>query len=150
VRRWWRDAVRARDEAKQSAAFAQQEKEWAEQETGRAEHEKERAQENFDAAKKTVDELIFDIVQELKEIVGVRALTVQRILETAKRTIDALIRTAPGDLELRRSRSAMLSNFGDLYRHTGDLARALQAYEDRVVRRAWPRGGRSGQCRLAG
>src|SRR4051794_21887306 len=99
----------------------------------RAEQEKTRAEANFAAAKQTVNDLIFDVAQGLQDVVGMRAETVRRILQTVERTINNLVLGAPSDLDLQRSRSVMLNNFGDVYRRTGDLARALQAYEEALT-----------------
>ncbi len=93
----------------------------------RAVQETERADRNFTAAKQTVDGLIFNIAQGLSGVVGMRVNTIRKILDTVQKTIDQLIRTAPDDPQLLRSRAAMFNNFATTYVAAGDLLDATAA-----------------------
>jgi tetratricopeptide (TPR) repeat protein len=79
------------------------------------------AERNFEAAKATVDGLIFNIAQGLRDIAGMRVETTRRILETAKGTMDKLLAAAPNDARLLRSKSAMLDEFATTYLAAGGL-----------------------------
>ncbi len=92
-----------------------------------AEAQKQIAERNFAAAKTTVDGLIFNIAQGLRDVAGVRVETIRKILETAQRTIDGLLATAPDDARLLRSKAAMLNNFASTYLEAGDLKDAASA-----------------------
>jgi eukaryotic-like serine/threonine-protein kinase len=94
-------------------------------ESRRAEH---RAQTSLSAAKQAVDGLIFDVAQGLQNVEGMRAESLRKILETAERTMTDLVRSAPDDVDLQRSRAAMFLNFGDIYEKSASLG-ALDYYE---------------------
>src|ERR1700738_2617883 len=98
-----------------------------------AKSEATRAERNFGAAKSTVDAVIFDLAQGLRDVHGMSAETVRKILETARATFEQLAISAPDDLTLQRSRSVMLTEFGNTYLTLGDLAQALKAYRDGLV-----------------
>ena len=101
----------------------------ASQQTSLAEKQKEKAERLFEAARGTVDSLIVQISQALETMAGLQERSVvQHILETIETTIGALVRQAPEDLGLRRSRSAMLMNFGDIYVSSGQTQAGLAAY----------------------
>ena len=55
---------------------------------------------------------------------GMRVESVRRILDAAQTMMDELARAAPDDLELQRSRAAMLTEFATTYLRAGDLTRA--------------------------
>ena len=93
----------------------------------RAELETKRADRNFAAAKQTVNGLIFNIAQGLSGVVGMRVDTIRKILDTVQKTIDQLIKTAPDDPQLLRSRAAMYNNFVTTYLAAGDLLDATAA-----------------------
>ena len=110
------------------AAFrAQQQAVLAEQ---RALADRDRATQSFAIAKRTAERVVFDIAQGLRNVQGLRAETVRKILETSRAAFDQLARSAPGDLDLQRSLSAMLIEFGDTYLTLGDLPAALKAFND--------------------
>ncbi|KFG69399.1 TIR domain-containing protein [Microvirga sp. BSC39] len=94
-----------------------------------AELERDRAELAFKAAKQSVDSLIFDIAQGLKDVSGMRAESVRRILETVNKSVESLALAIPGDRDLQSSIAAMQDNSGSIYERTNDLAMALQAYE---------------------
>jgi tetratricopeptide (TPR) repeat protein len=98
-----------------------------------AQESEARAKNNLVAATQTVDALTFDIAQGLQNVAGMRGETVRRILETVEGTITKLSRSAPENLDLQRSRVAMLNSFGSVYSRSGDRTRALQAYEDSLA-----------------
>ncbi len=89
--------------------------------------QRETAEKNFDAAKTTVDGLIFNIAQGLRDVAGMRVETIRTILETAQKTVDALLARAPDDPRLLRSKAAMLGNFVQTYLNAGDLTDAASA-----------------------
>src|SRR5262249_55028791 len=98
-----------------------------------AKTERDNATRNFKLAQKTAESLVFDIAQGLRNVQGMSAETVRKILETARATFEQLATSAPDDLTLQRSRAAMLSQFGDTYFTLGDLDQALKAYRDSLA-----------------
>ena len=98
-----------------------------------AKTERDNATRNFKLAQKTAESLVFDIAQGLRNVQGMSAETVRKILETAKATFEQLTASAPEDLALQRSRSAMLTEFGDTYLTLGDLEEASKAYRDSLA-----------------
>ena len=92
-----------------------------------AEREAQRADRNFTAAKQTVDGLIFNIAQGLRDVAGMRNETIRKVLETVQKTTDQLIEAAPDDPNLLRSRAVMFNNFVDTYLAAGDLKDATAA-----------------------
>src|ERR1700724_2105478 len=80
----------------------------AQQNEAQAKAERDNATRNFQLAQKTAESLVFDIAQGLRDVQGMSAETVRKILETARGTFEQLAASAPEDLELQRSRSVML------------------------------------------
>ncbi len=95
-----------------------------------AKDERDRATRNFKLAQTTAESLVFDIAQGLRDVQGMRAESVRKILETAKGTFERLAEGAGDEPDLQRSRSVMLNEFGDTYLTLGDLEQALKAYQD--------------------
>ena len=93
----------------------------AEAARAQAEQQTQRADRNFAAAEQTVNTLVFDIAQGLRNVVGMRVDTIRRILETVQKAIDELTQTAPDDPRLLHSRSVMFNKFVDTYLAAGDL-----------------------------
>ena len=100
---------------------------------GIAVEERDRATRNFKLAQRTADSLVIDIARGLRNVEGMRAQSVRKILETAKATFEQLTASAPDDLTLQRSRSQMLDEFGDTYLKLGDLEQALTFYRDSLA-----------------
>jgi tetratricopeptide (TPR) repeat protein len=96
----------------------------------RAVAERDRATQNFELARRAADSLVVDIAHGLRNVQGMSAQTVRKILETAKTTFEQLAASAPDDPALQRSRSVMLDEFGDTYQTLGDLEGALKAYRE--------------------
>ena len=90
---------------------------WAEFNRREAVVQRDNAERNFRLAKDAADGLVFDIAQGLRDVEGMRAESVSKILGTARTTFDKLTEAAPNNLDLQRSRSAMLTEFGTTY-HT--------------------------------
>src|SRR6266446_3986218 len=90
--------------------------------------ERDKATRNFGLAKRTADSLVVDIARGLRNVQGMSAESVRKILETAKATFEQLAASAPDDLTLQRNRSAMLNEFGDTYLALGNVEQALRAY----------------------
>src|SRR5262249_6057480 len=95
--------------------------------------ERDNATRNFKLAQKTAEGLVFDIAQGLRNVQGMSAGTVRKILATAKATFEQLTVSAPDDPGLQRSHSVMLNEFGDTYLSLGDVEQALKAYRDGIA-----------------
>ena len=94
-----------------------------------ADERRQEAERNFALAKGAADGLVFDIARGLRDVEGMRTSTVAKILGTARGTFDKLVEAAPDNLELLRSRSVMLAEFGNTYRAQGNLPAALASYQ---------------------
>ncbi len=105
----------------------------AEQNEARATEERDKAQRNFELAQGTAERVIFDIAQGLRNVRGMSAETVRKILETSRATFEQLATSAPDNLPLQRSRAAMLIEFGETYQTLGDLDQALAVYRDSLA-----------------
>ena len=88
-----------------------------------------RATQNLGIAKSTVDKVIFDIAQGLRNAQGMRVETIRSILTQVGSATQQLADAAPNDRDVQRSRAVMLDDFGDTYLAAGDPAAALKAYE---------------------
>ena len=99
----------------------------------RARAERARAEASYAAASQAVDRLIFDVVQGLGNVEGMRVESIARILETVDNAVKRLAETNTGDLKLQRSRAVMLNNFANAYATKGDLARARAAAEESLA-----------------
>ncbi|MCP4386459.1 MAG: TIR domain-containing protein, partial [Hyphomicrobiales bacterium] len=122
-------ANREAERANEQAAVAEAARAQAEAEEVRATREAERAVRNLDIAKSTVDQVIFDIAQGLRNVEGMRLKTLRTVLTRVESAMGRLADAAPDNLAVQRSRSVMLSQFGDTYLTAGDAAGALAAYE---------------------
>jgi tetratricopeptide (TPR) repeat protein len=89
-----------------------------------------RAEKNFAAAKDTVDSLIFNIAQGLRNVEGMRVETIDKILGQVRSTVERLAATDPGNIALMRSRDVMLDEFAKTYISAGQLEAALKAAEE--------------------
>ncbi len=96
----------------------------------RATAEAERALRNFEIARRTVDDVVFDVSQGLREIEGMRTETIRTILGSVEDAVSRLADAAADDADILRSRGAMLNEFGDTYAAAGDRASALAAYRE--------------------
>lgn len=105
----------------------------AEEQRRVADQRRQEAERNFALAKTAADSLVFDIAQGLRDVEGVRAETVTKILGTARGTFNKLADAAPDNLELQRSRAAMLSEFGTTYEAQGVLPAALESFGAALV-----------------
>jgi hypothetical protein len=126
-------AEEQRAEAERQTQRAEAQTKLAEQQRTEAEREKKIADGNFTAAKQAVDGLIFDVVQNLRNIGGMRIDTLRKILDSVKSTVDALVKNSPDDAQLLRSQSAMLDEFVPTYLAAGDVDRAREAAEQSVA-----------------
>ena len=111
----------------------------AEQQTVIAKSEATRAERNFGAAKDTIDSVIFDLVEGLRNIQGMRTETVRRILERAEAAIGQLASRTENDPAVRRSQAVMYLLFSDTYLRLGatqlasDYARKALAINRAIV-----------------
>ncbi len=87
------------------------------------------ATQNLGIAKSTVEKVIFDVAQGLRNSQGVRVETMHAILNRVEGAMTALSDAAPNDKDVQRSRAVMLDDFGDTYLTAGDGAAALKSYE---------------------
>src|SRR5262245_38985679 len=92
--------------------------------------ERDKATQNFQIARQTAEREVLELARGLRNVRGMSAQTVRKILETAEATFKDLAASAPDDLELQRSRSVFLDEFGDTYVTLGDLDAALKAYRE--------------------
>ena len=85
-----------------------------------------RAERNFNAAKSTVDTVVVDIADGLKDVEGMKADTVRRILDRAEAAVDKLAADTSGDRQIRYSQGAMYTLFAETYLRVGatDMASA--------------------------
>jgi tetratricopeptide (TPR) repeat protein len=88
------------------------------------------ANRNFESARGAASGLVFDVVQELRDVTGMRSDAIQKILQTAKTTFDTIADSAPDDDQLQWSRSVLLTEFGDTYKMQGNLPEALKSYQE--------------------
>lgn len=99
----------------------------------RATAEAERAVRNFDIARQTVDSVVFDVSQGLREVEGMRTETIRAILGSVEDAVSRLSDAAADDAAILRSRGAMLDEFGDTYAAAGDRTSALEAYRESLA-----------------
>ena len=97
-----------------------------------AQTQRERAEKNFGIAKKAGDEVVFKLAQNLRDVQGMRVESLRQILNSARTLMDQLARAAPDDLQIQRSRAAMLNEFFTTYITAGDAVSA------RTATATWP------------
>jgi tetratricopeptide (TPR) repeat protein len=105
----------------------------AQQNEAQAKEQRDKATRNFQLAQRTAESLVFDIAHGLRNVQGMNVETVRKILDTARATFEQLAASAPDDPTLQRSRSVMLSEFGETYQTLGELDAALRAYRDSLA-----------------
>ena len=93
---------------------------WAEINRREAVTQREEAERNFAVAKQGADALVFDIAQGLRNVEGMRAETVRKILGRAEEAFAKLVERSGDNKELLLSQAAMLSEFADTYAAQGD------------------------------
>jgi len=81
--------------------------------------EQARAERNFNAAKSTIDSVVFDLAEGLRNVEGMRVETVRRILGRAEAAVGQLASRTGNDPEVQRSQAAMFSLFSDTYLNLG-------------------------------
>jgi tetratricopeptide (TPR) repeat protein len=109
-----------------NARTANEQRRIAEQQTGIAKSEGVRAERNFGAAKSTVDAVIFDLAQGLKDVEGMRVETVRRILERAEAAVGRLASRTENDPEVRHSQMVMFNLFSETYQKLGATQLAVE------------------------
>ena len=93
--------------------------------------------------------MVSDIAGGLRNLEGMSAGAVRKVLETVRATFEDLADAAPDDPELQRSRGRMLTEFGRTYHTLGNLGAALEAYREQLGHRGAPRSRRSPRRGLA-
>ncbi len=76
---------------------------------------------DFSAALAGVNDLVFNIAQGLRNATGMRVSTIKTILDTAERSVNTLLATAPHNPDLLHIKAAMLDNFVTTYLRSGDI-----------------------------
>jgi hypothetical protein len=79
-----------------------------------------RAERNFGAAKNTIDGVVIDLTQGFKDVEGLRADTVQRILGRAEAAVSRLASRIQNDPDVRDSEAVMFGLFSETYLRLGD------------------------------
>ena len=79
------------------------------------------AERNFNAAKLTVDTVVLDMAQGLRDVEGMRADTARRILGEAETAVEELASRTGNTPEVRRSQGVMYSLFSLTYLRLGAL-----------------------------
>ncbi|TDR94854.1 AAA family ATPase [Enterovirga rhinocerotis] len=91
------------------------------------------AQTNFGVAREAVRGVVFDVVQGLSDVSGMRLDSLRTILSTVRKAADKLAGTSPGDPDLLRTRAAMFDNFARMYAGIGDIPAARTSADDAVA-----------------
>jgi len=130
-RRASEEAIRATQEADRANAEAAR----ATAEAARANAEADRATKNLAIARETVDSVVLDVAQGLRDVEGMRIESVRTILNRVQAAVDKLAAAAPDDIGVQRTRAAMLTLFGDIYLRTGDTVSAGKTYETALALR---------------
>jgi len=102
---------------------------WAYRERGIAIEQRGLAERNFAAAKSTVDSVVFDMAQGLRDVEGMRADTVRRILGRAETAVNELASRTGNDPQVRQSQSAMDTMFARTYLRLGAIKLAASYAE---------------------
>ena len=98
-----------------------------------AQTQRDLAVRNFGIAKNAADHVVFRIAQDPARRSGHAGRIGAPILDAAPVMMDELARAAPDDLQLQRSRGAMLNEFVTTYLGAGDLTRARTAAEESLA-----------------
>ncbi len=143
---WWeadlakRAALVAERQAIEQKQVAQEQRDRAVVAEGQATEQKEIAQtqrdlavRNFGLAKQAASDVVFNLAQDLRDVQGMRVESLRKMLDTARTLMDQLAQAAPDDLQLQRSRAAMLFEFAETYIGAGDLARAKAAADESLA-----------------
>lgn len=99
----------------------------------RATMETRRATHNFSIAQNVVDHVVFDVAQGLRDVEGIRVKNVHTVLDRVQTAVSGLMKAAPNDVRVLRSRSVMLTEFGTTYLATGDTRTALSEIDEAVA-----------------
>jgi tetratricopeptide (TPR) repeat protein len=113
--------------------IAQQNEVQAKLEHDRARQSEAQARQELDRATTTAQSLVFGIARVLRDIPGMSALSVRKILGNAKATFEQFTASAPADLSLQQGHALMLMEFGETYHRVGDLNAARREYRDSLA-----------------
>src|SRR5262245_59105240 len=105
----------------------------AQQNEAQAKEERDKATRNFQLAQQAAESLVIDIASGMRNVQGMGAETVRKILDTARATFEQLADAAPDDLGLQSDRSVLLDELGETYQTLGDLDAALRACRDSLA-----------------
>ena len=129
----WAEAESARRAAIASEQVATEQRGIAEQQRADAQAQRDRAERNLAVARQAAEDLVVKIARGLRDVQGMQVESIRQILETAQAVMDELVRSAPDDPKLQRTRANMLSEFALVYVVAGDFDRARRAAEDGLV-----------------
>ncbi len=99
----------------------------------RASVAEEEARRNYLTARNTVDTIVFDVAQGLRDVEGMRIESIRTILREVEKAVQELEQSVPNEAGLFRSRATMMMLYGDVYRDAGDSRAALAAYEEALA-----------------
>lgn len=85
------------------------------------------AQNNFEIARKSADAIVTDIARGLRDVEGMRAGSVEKILGRAQDALDSLARQVGDDPRMLTSKVSMYNEFVETYLATGNTAKASEA-----------------------
>jgi tetratricopeptide (TPR) repeat protein len=105
----------------------------AQQNEAQAKEERDKATRNFRLAQQAAESMVIDIARGLRNVQGMSAETVRKILDTARVTFEQLAAAAPDDQALQLGQSMLLDEFGETYQTLGDLDAALKACRDSLA-----------------
>jgi energy-coupling factor transporter ATP-binding protein EcfA2 len=102
----------------------------AEKQKVEAERQGDKARQSLVLARGAAENLVSILASDLRKVQGIQLSTLQRILEEAKSSFDALANDLWDDATFRTSYANMLTEFGRTYLKAGDLIRAQASFED--------------------
>ena len=129
----WAEAVGQKREAVAQRMIAEQQRAAAEQAEHRAVAERDRAERNLALARSAAEDLVVKIAQGLRDVQGMRVESIRQIFETAQVVMDELVKSAPKDPLLQRTRANMLNEFSLIYLAAGDFDLARRAAEESLA-----------------
>jgi tetratricopeptide (TPR) repeat protein len=116
-----------------------------------ARNQAELAENRLDLARTNAEDLVSSITTDLRSVQGIQTTTVERLLQTAKRSFDELSSRVGADPTFQEYRAKMMSEFGETYPKIKGLDQAINSFDEslRIYRAmatqapqeiAWQRG----------
>ena len=135
----WLEADASKRAAIASEEVATEQRKFAEAQTRRPKRrsgavaERDRAERNLALARGAAEDLVFKIAQGLRDVQGMRVESIGQTLRRRRSVMEELVKSAPDDAQLQRSRGAMFVEFATTYLIAGDLTRAQAAAEESLA-----------------